>query len=699
MKKVTFLGLLTLFALGVQAQATIQSENFNANTLPAGWERVIVSGDDSYNWYFGDSYVPTSPGYTFSTPAAIYNDDVNGPWELNNTARLIAPPVNTVPYTTLTLSFDYSNRQADGFGNIKAQVFDGTAWQQVFFLNEDASVTASGAIDVTTYANEDFQVRFVYSDGGGYSAGAGIDNYLLQGTYDNVPNDECSGATNLTCGLTLNGTTVDATEETAVLPDCSGVTPQGPGVWYKFSDEGIRSIVTLNLCQTTTAGFNPTLSVFKGSCGAMACVTANDDSCGLLSQVSFQSDGVSDYYVLVSATTEGDFIINAACQPTPPPNDEIANAIDALANGNQYTDYAVPFMYATTESTPLNTDVNGCDPGPLPYVWYVFTPEADGTATLSLPTPGGINLISFYSAPAENATVPDLDWVNQATNTCSVMTDTRSITITAGTTYYAAVMIEGGNSDVVIEIMYNMICAAPPVPNAPAAQTACQGATLASLDADAESGYQVTWYMQPGGEPLDENTQLQTATYYVTHSIEVCESESLEVSVTVNPTPETPEAVDTQTFAEGETVADLEVEFIEGATINWYIINDAEETISIPATTVLEDGMTYYVSQTVGDCSSSKTPIAVTLEVMGLSGFSLSGLTAYPNPVTDRLTINCKDALAGIIVTNMLGQAVLSQTATGNNVTLAMAALPSGNYIVKVQAANGRAAIVKIVKQ
>src|SRR5690606_39814785 len=105
---------------------------------------------------------------------------------------------------------------------------------------------------------------------------------------------------------------------------------------------------------------------------------------------------------------------------------------------------------------------------------------------------------------------------------------------------------------------------------------------------------------------LTEDTVLATGTYYVTQTINGCESDRLAVEITVNPTPEAPVA-EAQEFCEGATVADL---VAEGTESKWYDAEDA--TTPLTEDTVLVAG-TYYATQTIDGCESEKLAVEVTV--------------------------------------------------------------------------------------
>ncbi len=152
-----------------------QSEDFEATTVPAGWTATILSGNA--NWGFGSGDMPTGPD--FPTNAAIFNDDAAGSGEANS-AQLQSPSYDLTGATSAEISFDYANQTYLDDGKLIVDVFDGSAWQEVFIFDGIAGPTNTGAIDVTAYINPNFQVRFIYDDEGGWSWGAGVDNFLLE---------------------------------------------------------------------------------------------------------------------------------------------------------------------------------------------------------------------------------------------------------------------------------------------------------------------------------------------------------------------------------------------------------------------------------------------------------------------------------------------------------------------------------------
>ena len=89
--------------------------------------------------------------------------------------------------------------------------------------------------------------------------------------------------------------------------------------------------------------------------------------------------------------------------------------------------------------------------------------------------------------------------------------------------------------------------------------------------------------------------------------IVLCESDREEAIATVTGD-DAPLGDANQDFDPGDTLADLDV---TGVNLTWY--EDAAGTIVIPDTTLLVDGETYYVSQTINGCESQLLAITVTM--------------------------------------------------------------------------------------
>lgn len=238
-----------------------------------------------------------------------------------------------------------------------------------------------------------------------------------------------------------------------------------------------------------------------------------------------------------------------------------------------------------------------------------------------------------------------------------------------------------------------------PMPATETNNPMCAGSTIEDLFIIAEEGATVNWYDSEDGEtPLAPGTELEAGTYYASQTIEGCESPRNDTHVTINPVPASPGGGSDQNFTTGETVASLMIEIMVGAEINWYVMNEEEELVSISSEAELTDGTTYYVTQTTEGCESE--PHAITAhEELGLESFATQNLTVHPNPANSIITVSAGEVITDITFFNLLGQKVLQQTSAANAAEINISALPQGNYILQATSESGKVSTAKIIKQ
>jgi hypothetical protein len=116
-------------------------------------------------------------------------------------------------------------------------------------------------------------------------------------------NDQCSNAILLSCNSMEQGSTTNATD--------SGGNGTND-VFYKFVGDGDAQMVTASLCANTN--FDTVIRVYD-NCDLTNEIASNDDFCGVQSAVTFESDGVSSYFIMVEGTNgSGDFEITIDCE-------------------------------------------------------------------------------------------------------------------------------------------------------------------------------------------------------------------------------------------------------------------------------------------------------------------------------------------------------------------------------------------------
>ncbi|RYF73190.1 MAG: T9SS C-terminal target domain-containing protein, partial [Cytophagaceae bacterium] len=153
-----------------------------------------------------------------------------------------------------------------------------------------------------------------------------------------------------------------------------------------------------------------------------------------------------------------------------------------------------------------------------------------------------------------------------------------------------------------------------PTPASPTTQSVavCQGAPAIVLQA---TGQNMLWYTSSTGGPglaitpvISTSQALQT-TYYVSQSQNGCESARASLSVAVNKIPDAPLVGPGLTYCQNAGAAALQA---QGQNLKWY--TDAStgtgQAIFTPKTDA-PGGFTYYVSQTVANCESSRSSLAV----------------------------------------------------------------------------------------
>ena len=157
-------------------------------------------------------------------------------------------------------------------------------------------------------------------------------------------------------------------------------------------------------------------------------------------------------------------------------------------------------------------------------------------------------------------------------------------------------------------------------------------------------------------------------------------------------------------FKPGQTLADL---IVEGQNIKWYSTPNALEgktsktnETSLPLTTILVNGTTYYASQTINGIES-KERLAVTAKLNGsLSApdFVLPNFKYYPNPVLHNLTISNSSIIDEVEIVSATGQSILSKKVNSEYSEIDLSNVSSGLYFLKVKS-EGKMKTVKIVKK
>jgi hypothetical protein len=178
-------------------------------------------------------------------------------------------------------------------------------------------------------------------------------------------------------------------------------------------------------------------------------------------------------------------------------------------------------------------------------------------------------------------------------------------------TYTVVWKYDDGNGNSVTQNQTVVISAqALPTVTSPPPFCIQQNATLNSI---AINGQNIKWYDDwTNGSLLANATLVQNGiTYYASQTINGCESERVPVLINIQNTA-TPTAISPQTFCSSQNPT-LNTIVVTGTAIKWY-----DSLIAggiLPDSTLLQDGKTYYATQTLNGCESP-TRLAITIALI-----------------------------------------------------------------------------------
>jgi len=211
----------TLFNTPSPDCSIVITENFDNCTLPSNW---TTASTNVFTWNGGDPLVQYEWKFDDATRQFSNYDDQNNASSLltidgSCMALMDDDIINHALYTgdvtmtssfydvsgvdTLQLRFDYNfhpfedGGKGDNSSYFQTEVYDGTNW--IMVLHDDnstcpwfnvwpSSCAESVDIDISPYINDNFAVRFIYSDGneGAWSGMIALDNVEILGSVEQV---------------------------------------------------------------------------------------------------------------------------------------------------------------------------------------------------------------------------------------------------------------------------------------------------------------------------------------------------------------------------------------------------------------------------------------------------------------------------------------------------------------------------------
>ena len=238
-------------------------------------------------------------------------------------------------------------------------------------------------------------------------------------------NDLVCNATSISCGATLSGTTVGATNSGTGEAGTCGVTQTMPGVWYVVPGNG--QVMTASLCGTA---WDSKMSVYSGaSCSALTCIGGVDDggpACtGTSASYSWTSVVGQNYYILVHGYSSNTaFSIALTCAAV------VYNPCSSITNISA-CGVSTSFSIASGNGAynPPSTTCGFSTPGQEKI--YTFTPTVTGTYTINQTASFGF--IDWFFKPVSTG-CSGTGW--SCIDDLSGAINSVSFTLTAGTQYY-----------------------------------------------------------------------------------------------------------------------------------------------------------------------------------------------------------------------------------------------------------------------
>lgn len=356
--------------------------------------------------------------------------------------------------------------------------------------------------------------------------------------------------------------------------------------------------------ETTRITFDNSNSIFVAGISMQAA--------GIADSNSYQSSvlGSSNYFLMK-------FSENSLSQPNTSSNSPICigNTLELKASGGTNYSWTGPNSFTSTEQNPIIpnataanngqyscsiTGTGGCD-GVVNVDVFVGDNQPPVQTLTTLPTITG-------NCHTQITTIPT------ATDNCAgaiTATTTSPLSYSLPGTYTIVWNYDDGNGNLVTQNQ-TVIISSQPLPTTTSAQTFCiqQNATLNSITI---TGQNIKWYNAlTNGNFLANTTLLQNGiTYYASQTINGCESERVPVLINIQNTP-APTANTSQTFCASQNPT-LSTLSIVGTAIKWY--DNSTFGNLLADTTPLQDGQTYYATQTVNGCESP-TRLGITVSLI-----------------------------------------------------------------------------------
>lgn len=228
-------------------------------------------------------------------------------------------------------------------------------------------------------------------------------------------------------------------------------------------------------------------------------------------------------------------------------------------------------------------------------------------------TPSSIEYCQGQIASTLTANGLNLKWYNVPFDgtgtTIAPMPSTENATLTS---YFVSQTVDGCESNRA-QINVN-VKNHPNPPNTIEGLNYCQGQTAPQLSA---SGTALLWYSVAtggtgsSGAPIPSTNTVGTNSYFVSQTLNGCESNRAEIKVNVGTKTTAPSASNVE-YCQGQTASPLTA---AGNDLLWYTSSTGGESSTTAPTpsTASPNILSYFVSQTISGCESNRTQVMVTI--------------------------------------------------------------------------------------
>jgi hypothetical protein len=555
----------------------------------------LATGEKNDVWY--SFTVVNSGNLIFTITPKQSTDDYD--WAIYNLTNASCSDIYSNPALMISCNYsaDTGNTGLSSSGNTNNQTGSGSAF------NSSIPVTA-GQTYVVNISN-------FSSTQNGYDLNFGTSSATI---YDNVVPTIQSVVQPIVCGATSLGFNFSET----VL--CSSVANSlfsltGPGGPYTLSGvSGPACSIggaqekdfTINVSPALTVAGNYTLNYnggIKDLCNNVAPSSFFNFTItnGITANAGLNQSVCAGSNITLTGSATGGSAYTYSWSPTAGlsnPNSNIttiSNPSNSSASSTQYTLTATSEGCNAVATTTIIVAVTLATPGAI----------AGGASQCPSTTSLTYSIAAVSGATSYNWTVPS-GW--------SITTGqgTISITVTSGSSSQNGnITVTATNSCGTSSASSLAVTVASVVPPTATPQIFCSSATVANLVA---TGTAIKWYSAAsGGTALASTTALVSGTtFYASQTIGSCESTRTAVVVTI--TPASAPLASAQIFCTASTVANL---VATGTAIKWYATSTS--LTALASTDSLATGTTYYASQTVGTCESTRTDALVTITIVTTS--------------------------------------------------------------------------------